>query len=194
MVKVPSTMQPLGTAAPDFDLDATNRSGRVTLSDFDGAPALLVMFLCNHCPYVIHIREALAAFGREYQDRGLGIVAISANDAQAFPQDGPEAMAVEAREAGYVFPYLFDEAQSVAKAYGAACTPDFFLFDGDRRLAYRGQFDGSRPGNDVPLTGRDLRAACDAVLEGRPVPQDQLPSAGCNIKWKAGNEPPYFPV
>jgi peroxiredoxin len=194
MVKVPSTMQPLGTAAPDFDLDATNRPGRVTLSDFDGAPALLVMFLCNHCPYVIHIREALAAFGREYQDRGLGIVAISANDAQAYPQDGPEAMAVEAREAGYVFPYLFDEAQSVAKAYGAACTPDFFLFDGDRRLAYRGQFDGSRPGNDVPLTGRDLRAACDAVLEGRPVPQDQLPSAGCNIKWKAGNEPPYFPV
>src|SRR5690606_33890289 len=152
----------------------------------------LVMFICNHCPFVHHIRTGLAEFGRDYQSRGLGIVAINANDAENYPDDSPEKMQEEASRFGYVFPYLFDEDQSVAKRYQAACTPDFFLFDGAGQLVYRGQFDASRPGNDVPVTGRDLRAAADAVLEGRPVPEDQTPSIGCNIKWRAGNAPSYF--
>ncbi len=191
MALTPSTMLPLGTAAPDFRLPDTN--GKMTaLADFKSAPALLVLFICNHCPYVKHIRSALADLGREYQRRGAAIVAISSNDVENYPADSPEKMKQEAGEAGYVFPYLYDESQSVAQAYRAACTPDFFLFDKDRRLAYRGQFDDSRPGNGRPVTGKDLRAALDAVLAGQPVPEPQTPSVGCNIKWKAGNAPNYF--
>ena len=183
-------MLPLGTEAPSFSLPDTDGE-IVSLEDFEGAPGLLVMFLCNHCPFVKHLREGLAEFGREYLKRGLGIVAINSNDVERYPADSPEMMAREVAEAGYPFPYLFDETQEVAKAYRAACTPDFFLFDGDRRLVYRGQFDDSRPDNGVPVTGKDLKAAADAVLEGKPVPEEQKPSLGCNIKWKPGNEPAY---
>jgi peroxiredoxin len=192
MVSVPSTMMPLGTKAPPFSLPDTE--GRtVSLEDFRDAEGLVVMFICNHCPYVKHVRHALADFARDYQARGLGVVAISSNDVEKYPADSPEMMKKEKDEVGYPFPYLFDETQEVAREYRAACTPDFFLFDGDRKLVYRGQFDRSRPKNDVPVTGEDLRAAADAVLEGRPVPGDQTPSIGCNIKWKPGNEPDYFP-
>jgi len=176
-------MLPLGTAAPDFRLPDTN--GKVvSLADFTSAPALLVLFICNHCPYVKHIRSALADLGREYQKRGAAIVAVSSNDVENYPQDSPEKMKQEAAAAGYVFPYLYDESQSIARAFHAACTPDIFLFDKDRRLAYRGQFDDSRPGNGRPVTGRDVRAALDAVLKGQPAPEPQIPSVGCNIKWK----------
>jgi peroxiredoxin len=186
---VTSTMLPLDTAAPDFAL-ADVASGRtVTLQDFEDQKALLVMFICRHCPYVAHVRPAIAALALEHVGSGLGIVAISANDPSTYPEDAPEGLAAEVVEAGYTFPYLFDETQEVAKAYTAACTPDFFLFDRDRRLAYRGQFDSSRPGNGVPVTGEDLRAAIDAVLEERPVSEDQHPSVGCSIKWRPGNEP-----
>jgi peroxiredoxin len=191
MAKTPSTMAPLGTKAPDFRLP--DPGGKVVArDDFAGSPALLVMFLCNHCPYVKHIRSGLAAFAREYADEGLAIVGINANDVASHPDDSPQKMAEEIVAAGYSFPYLYDESQSVAKAYGAACTPDFFLFDGERRLVYRGQFDASRPGNDLAVTGADLRAACDAVLARRPVAGEQRPSIGCNIKWKPGNAPAYF--
>ena len=190
MVAVNSTMLPLGTPAPDFRLPTPD--GRlVARDDFADAPALLVMFICNHCPYVKHIRGGLAAFARDYQPRGLAIVGINSNDVAAYPDDRPEKMAEEARAAGYVFPYLYDETQAVAKAYRAACTPDFFLFDRARTLVYRGQFDDSRPGNDRPVTGADLRAAADAVLAGRAVTDEQHPSIGCNIKWKPGNAPQY---
>jgi thiol-disulfide isomerase/thioredoxin len=165
----------------------------VSLQSFDDAPALLVMFICNHCPFVKHVRDELARLGREYTPRGVGIVAISSNDPAAYPDDSPDRMREEKAEAGYVFPYLFDETQEVAAAYHAACTPDFFLFDGDRRLAYRGQLDDSRPGNGVPVTGRDLRAALDALLAGEPVPSEQRPSLGCNIKWRPGGEPKWWP-
>ena len=176
-------MVPLGTPAPDFRLP--DPSGNLyALADFAGAPALLVAFICNHCPYVKHIRAGLARFARDYGARGLAVVAINANDATAYPDDRPEMMAVEARAAGYTFPYLYDESQQVARAYQAACTPDFFLYDGARRLVYRGQFDDSRPGNDRPVTGADLRAAADAVLAGTPVAEKQIASIGCNIKWK----------
>jgi peroxiredoxin len=186
-----STMLSLGTTAPDFHLpDTTGRA--VSRDDFKNAPAMLVAFICNHCPYVKHIRSGWAAFAREYQAKGLAIVGINSNDAEEYPEDGPKKMIDEVKAAGYVFPYLYDETQAVATAYRAACTPDFFLFDSDRRLAYRGQFDDSRPGNNVPVTGKDLRAACNAVLAGNPVPATQKPSAGCNIKWKRGNEPEYF--
>ncbi len=190
MVKTASTMMPLGTAAPDFSL-ANIDGAIVSRSDFEGQP-LLVMFICNHCPFVIHLREQLAKFAGEYSERGLAIVGISSNDVENYPQDGPAEMATEARQAGYVFPYLYDETQSVARAYGAACTPDFFLFDGSHKLVYRGQFDSSRPGNGIEVTGQDLRAASDAVLERRPVSSEQRPSIGCNIKWKPGQEPDYF--
>jgi peroxiredoxin len=191
MARTPSTMLELGTAAPDFDLpDPSGR--RYRLSDFVGSPALLVAFICNHCPYVKHVRAGLAEFAREYQPKGLAMVGVNANDVSSHPDDGPEKMAEEIRVAGYVFPYLYDEDQAVAKAYRAACTPDFFLFDRDRRLVYRGQFDDSRPGNDVPVTGHDMRAAVDALLAGRPISTEQKPSIGCNIKWKAGNAPDYF--
>jgi len=191
MALTPSTMLPLGTSAPDFRLSDTNGI-MVSLADFKTAPALLVLFICNHCPYVKHIRSALADVGREYQRRGAAIVAISSNDVQNYPDDSPEKMKQEARAAGYVFPYLYDESQSVAQAYRAACTPDIFLFDKDRKLVYRGQFDDSRPGNGRPVTGKDLRAALDAVLAGRSVPGPQIPSVGCNIKWKSGRAPDYF--
>jgi peroxiredoxin len=186
---VTSTMLPLRTEAPEFSLPDVVSGRTVTLDDFSDRSALLVMFICRHCPYVTHVRPALAELGREHASSGLGIVAIGSNDPDAYPLDAPESLAAEAVEAGYVFPYLFDETQEAAKAFTAACTPDFFLFDGDRRLVYRGQMDGSRPGNGIPVTGEDLRAAIDAVLDGRPVPEDQRPSVGCSIKWRPGNEP-----
>ena len=191
MAATPSTMVSLGSTAPSFSLPDTE-GNTVALSDFASAPALLVMFICNHCPFVIHVRSHLAELGREYQEGGVAVVAINANDAAKYPDDGPAKMAQEVKNAGYTFPYLFDETQEVAKAYRAACTPDFFLFDPDRKLVYRGQLDDSRPGNGLPVTGADLRAALDAVLSGKPDPEKQLPSMGCNIKWKPGNEPDYF--
>ena len=193
MVQTASTMMlPLGAKAPSFELaDFSGR--RISLESHDASPALLVAFICSHCPFVKHVRAGFASLVAEYQKRGVAVVAIAANDAQAYPEDGPEGMAAEAKEVGYTFPYLFDETQEVAKAYGAACTPDFFLFDREQRLFYRGQMDGSRPGNGVPVSGEDLRRALDAVLDGRPAPALQRPSLGCNIKWKPGNEPLYFP-
>jgi peroxiredoxin len=191
MARTPSTMLPLGTRAPGFDLPDFDGQ-RHALTDYADRPALLVVFTCNHCPFVRHMRGAFAGFAREYSQRGLAIVAIVSNDLDAYPQDGPDAMREEAKSLGYVFPYLVDASQQVAKAYQAACTPDFFLFDAERRLVYRGQFDDSRPGNAVPVTGADLRRAVDAVLAGAPVDSDQRPSIGCNIKWKAGAEPDYL--
>jgi len=191
MAETPSTMAPRGTLAPDFRLPDTN--GRlVSLSDFAKAPALLVVFMCNHCPFVKHIRAGLAQFARDYQPRGLAMVGINSNDVASYPEDSPAKMAEEVKAAVYTFPYLYDERQTVAKAYHAACTPDFFLYDRDRRLVYRGQFDDSRPSNGRPVTGFDLRAAVDAVLAGRPVSAEQKPSIGCNIKWKPGAAPDYF--
>jgi peroxiredoxin len=191
MVATASVMLPLGTTAPEFSLSDTE--GRlVSLSDFEDAPALLVVFMCNHCPYVKHVADALAALAREYQERGVAVVGINANDADNYPDDAPSKMTEEANRRGYTFPYLYDETQEVAKAYRAACTPDFYVFDGERRLVYRGQMDSSRPGRNTPVTGEDLRAALDAVLDGRAVPEHQTPSLGCNIKWKHGNEPDYF--
>ncbi len=187
---VTSTMLELGTRAPDFALPDTD--GRtVALADFAQAPALLVMFICNHCPFVKHVRGALAELGREYAARGVGIVGIMSNDVTRQPADSPEMMRREREAAGWTFPYLYDETQEAARAYRAACTPDFFLFDGGRRLVYRGQLDDSRPSNGRPVTGRDLRAALDAVLEGRPVAGEQAPSIGCSIKWKPGSEPEW---
>lgn len=186
-----STMLSLGTQAPLFSLPSWD-GGLVSLDALRDFPGLLVMFLCPHCPFVKHLRSGLAEFGRDYQARGLAVIAINSNDIDQFPDDSPEKMAEEAKEAGYTFPYLFDESQEIAKAYEAACTPDFFLFDGDHKLVYRGQFDGSRPTNGVLVTGEDIRAAADAVLEGQPVPVHQAPSLGCNIKWKPGNAPNYF--
>jgi peroxiredoxin len=187
---VTSTMLELGTRAPDFALPDTD-GGTVGLANFADAPAVLVMFICNHCPYVKHLRGALAELGREYGARGVGIVGIMSNDVARYPDDSPEMMRRERQAAGWTFPYLYDETQEVARAYRAACTPDFFLFDRDRRLVYRGQFDDSRPSNGRPATGRDLRAALDAVLEGRPVSDEQAPSLGCSIKWKPGAEPEW---
>ena len=187
-----STMLSLGTRAPDFTLPDVVSGNQVSLSDFDGRRGLLVMFICNHCPYVQHIRAELANFGRDYRDRDLGIVAISANDASRYPDDDPAAMKVEAATHGYTFPYLFDDDQEVAAAYTAMCTPDFFLFDSNRELVYRGRFDESRPNSGVPVTGADLRLAADAVLAGDDVSEDQWPSMGCSIKWKPGNVPAYF--
>jgi len=188
MVKTASTMLPLGSDAPKFSLPNVD-GNQVSLADYDGKP-LLVVFMCNHCPFVIHLREALAQFGQEYQAKGLAMVGISSNSVKSHPQDGPEEMKAEAKDAGYTFPYLYDETQEVAKAYRAACTPDFFLFDADKKLVYRGQFDDSRPQSGIPVTGEDLRKACDAVLAGQPVPEDQKPSIGCNIKWESA--PDYF--
>jgi peroxiredoxin len=191
MAETPSTMLELGTPAPDFSLPDTD-GGTVALSDFAEREALLVMFLCNHCPFVKHVREELARLGRDYERRGVAIVAISSNDVKNYPQDGPQPLREEKARAGYTFPYLYDESQAVAKAYRAAGTPDFFLFDRQRRLVYRGQLDDSRPGNGIPVTGADLRAALDALLEGRSLPEEQRPSVGCNIKWIPGNEPDYY--
>lgn len=191
MVKTASTMLPLGTKAPNFSL--VNVDGRtVSLSDYEGAPALLVIFMCNHCPFVKHIAPELARLGYEYQSRGVAVVGISSNDVSGYPADSPEQMIHEAELQGYSFAYLYDDTQEVAKAYRAACTPDFFLFDSEQRLVYRGQLDASRPGNEIPVTGEDLRRAIDTVLAGEAVPEEQTPSIGCNIKWKAGAEPDYF--
>jgi peroxiredoxin len=191
MVAVNSTMLPLGTKAPGFRLPDT--SGKtVSLAEFANAPALVVVFMCNHCPYVKHIRNGLAQLARDYASRGVAVVGISSNDAVNYPADSPSKMAEEAKSAGYIFPYLFDETQEVAKAYRAACTPDFYLFDQEQRLVYRGQMDDSRPGNNVPVTGKDLRAALDALLAGKPASPQQKPSMGCNIKWRPGHEPDYF--
>ena len=184
-------MLPLGTIAPGFHLPDTDGK-TVSLADFKGRPALLVLFLCNHCPYVVHIRDGLAQLAREYMTRGVGIVGINANDEIKYPADSPQKMKAEAKAAGYVFPYLFDATQKVAKSYRAACTPDIFLFDKDQRLVYRGQFDDSRPDNQQPVTGKDLREALEAVLGGQPPLKIQRASIGCNIKWKPGNEPDYY--
>jgi peroxiredoxin len=189
---VTSTMLALGTRAPAFTLPDVVSGDQVSLADFDDKTAMLVMFICNHCPYVRHVRAELARFGLDYRDRDLGIVAISANDPDQYPDDGPEAMRAEAETVGYTFPYLFDEDQSVASAYTAMCTPDFFLFDANRELVYRGRLDESRPNSGIPVTGTDLRAAVDAALGGEPVNDEQWPSMGCSIKWKPGNTPVYF--
>jgi peroxiredoxin len=184
-------MLPLGTQAPDFSL--VNVDGRiVSLNDFSDLPALVVMFICNHCPFVKHLADGLAEFAAEYMEKGVAVVGINSNDVANYPADSPEQMVREAEERGYRFPYLYDETQEVAKAYRAACTPDFYVFDRDRRLVYRGQFDDSRPDNGKPITGADLRAAVDAVLAGNKPGIEQRPSIGCNIKWKPGNEPEYF--
>ena len=184
-------MLPLGTKAPDFRLP--DPSGTlVSLADFKNAPALLVVFMCNHCPYVKHIRDGLAKLARDYRPHSVAVVGINSNDVANYPADSPAKMAAEAAAAGYIFPYLYDETQAVAKAYRAACTPDLYLFDKDQRLVYRGQLDDSRPGNGIPVTGRDVRAALDALLACIPVPSTQKPSIGCSIKWKSGNEPEYF--
>ncbi len=191
MVRTPSTMLPLGTEAPDFSLPSQEGTS-VSLADFADAPAIVVAFVCNHCPFVKHLADEFAAFGNEYKDKGVAVVAISSNDVKNYPDDSPEKMQAEAKARGYEFPYLYDESQEVAKAYAAACTPDFYVFDKDRRLVYRGQFDASRPDSGIPVTGEDLRAAVDAVLAGNQPPAEQYPSIGCNIKWKPGNEPDYF--
>lgn len=192
MVQTASTMPELGMPAPDFSLPEPASGKTISRDDYADASALLVIFMSNHCPYVKHIAEGLAAFEKEYRARGLATVGICANDAENYPDDSPAKMVEEVSLRGYGFPYLFDDSQEVAKEYKAACTPDFFLFDGERKLVYRGQFDASRPGSDIPVTGEDLRAACDAVLSGETPETQQTPSIGCNIKWKAGNNPPWF--
>ncbi len=184
-------MLPLGTKAPDFSLVSVDGK-TYSLADFESAPALLVIFMCNHCPYVIHVADELARLANYYQQKNVAVVGISSNDVANYPQDSPEQMVHEAENRGYTFPYLFDDSQDIAKAYKAACTPDFFLFDKDQKLVYRGQLDSSRPKSDIPVTGEDLRAAIDAVLAGHPVTEDQKPSLGCNIKWVEGNAPEYF--
>jgi len=192
MAKTASTMVPLGTPAPDFSLVDVRTGTTVSLADFSDKRALLVMFISNHCPFVIHVRGHFKQLEADYAPRGVQILAISSSSAQTHPQDGPEPMRALAEAEGWGFPFLHDQTQDVAKAYRAACTPDFFLFDGNHRLVYRGQLDDARPGSDVPVTGRDLRAALEAVLAGRAVPADQKPSLGCNIKWHPGQEPDYF--
>jgi peroxiredoxin len=192
MALTPSTMLPLGTAAPDFSLKDTVSGKTLSLASVAGKKALLVMFICNHCPFVKHLKPALAQLGKDYAGKDVAIVGISANDPVSHPEDAPDKLAADAKASGYSFPVLFDETQKVARAYQAACTPDFFVFDAGRKLAYRGQFDDSRPGNGKPVTGADLRAAIDAVLAAKPAAAKQQPSVGCNIKWRAGNEPEYF--
>ena len=189
---VPSSMLALGTEAPEFSLLDTVSGRAVSPLDFSEKKAFLVMFICNHCPYVKHVREELSRLGNDYQDTDLGIVAISANDAEQYPDDSPEAMKIEAETFGYSFPYLYDEDQKIAAAYTAMCTPDFFLFGPDRKLAYRGRLDKSRPDSGVAVTGQDLRAAVEAILSDQAVSEEQWPSMGCSIKWKPGNAPAYF--
>jgi peroxiredoxin len=191
MARTPSTMLQLGTTAPAFSLP--NVDGQmVSLDDFKSAPAMLVAFVCNHCPFVKHVADPFAQLAREYQAKGVGVVAISSNDVANYPADSPEQMVHEAETRGYTFPYLYDESQEVAKAYRAACTPDFYVFDKHHKLVYRGQMDDSRPDSGIPVTGKDLRAALDALLAGKSISEQQKPSIGCNIKWKAGNEPDYY--
>ncbi len=192
MSLTPSTMLALGTKAPDFDLPDVVSGRRVSLRTLAGKRALLVMFICRHCPYVQHVKMELARLGRDYAGQDIGIVAISANDAANYPDDAPDKLRAMAEELAFTFPFCYDESQETAQAYTAACTPDFFLFDVGRALVYRGQLDEARPGNNRPVTGNELRAAIDAVLAGKPVSPDQRPSIGCNIKWKTGNEPDYF--
>lgn len=192
MAATPSTMLALGTEIPNFTLRNSVDERMVSPADFRDRRALLVMFICNHCPFVRHVKHELARLAQTYLPQGVGFLAINSNDVGAYPQDGPEHMRALALEEGWEFPFVLDETQEVAKAFNAACTPDFFLFDGNHRLVYRGQLDDSRPGNDIPVDGRDLRAALDAVLADKPIPSDQHPSVGCNIKWKPGNEPGYF--
>jgi peroxiredoxin len=189
MVLTESTMMPLGTRAPDFSLPDVVSGKTYSLADFKDKKALLVMFICRHCPYVKHVEKELAKIGKDYVGHNLAIVAISSNDAEMYPEDAPESLKKQAENLGFNFPYLYDGGQSVAKAYTAACTPDFFLFDKNRKLVYRGRLDASRPGNNIPVTGKDLRKAIDAVLTGKPINVFQKPSVGCNIKWKVGNEP-----
>ena len=192
MVETLSTMLTLGTRIPAFSLTNAVDGRSISPDDYADSPALLVMFICNHCPFVQHVMDELTRLGEDYLPRGVAIIAINSNDRAGYPQDAPGNMKRLAEELGWEFPFVFDDTQEVAKAFHAACTPDFFLFDGDRRLAYRGQLDDSRPGSGVPVTGADLRAAIDAVLAGDSVPADQKPSIGCNIKWRRGNEPAYF--
>jgi len=192
MVLTASTMLKLGTQAPDFSLPDVVTGKTISPKNFSGKKALLVMFICNHCPYVVHIRKGLAQFGKDYQTKDIGIVAISSNDAKKYSDDVPSELAKMAQSLGFTFAFCYDESQEIAKKYTAACTPDFFLFDKDRKLVYRGQFDDSRPDNGKPVTGKELREAVDAVLAGNSVSVTQKPSMGCNIKWKAGNEPNYF--
>ena len=191
MARQASQMLPLGTPAPAFALPDAVTGRTVASADFASSPLLLVTFICNHCPFVKHILDGFVGFAREFGARGVAVVAISPNDITGHPEDSPAEMARIARLKDFTFPYLYDESQEVAKAYQAVCTPEFFLFDRGRRLAYRGQLDGSRPGNRVPVTGADLRAACEALLGGKPVTQDQIPSIGCSIKWKPGQEPDW---
>ena len=193
MARTPSTMLPLGTTAPSFELFDPSTTATISLDQVAGTSPLLVMFICNHCPYVIHVMAELGALERDYASRGLSLVAINSNDIDNYPQDGPEEMAKLHKEEGWGFPFLLDADQSVAHAYNAACTPDFYLFNESRELVYRGQLDGSRPHNDVAVTGVDLRGAIEGVFSGAEAPGEQRPSLGCNIKWKEGNEPDYFP-
>ena len=192
MTLTASTMLPLGTQAPDFHLPDVVSGKSISLATFPDKKALLVMFICQHCPFVKHIKAELAQLGKDYIPNNLAIVAISANDINKYPADAPEFLKAMARELGFNFALCYDETQEIAKAYTAACTPDFFIFDAERKLVYRGQLDDSRPSNDKPVTGADLRAAIEAVLAGKPVASEQKPSIGCNIKWKPGNEPNYF--
>ncbi len=184
MAATPSTMIPLGTTAPTFELQDTLSGDVLSLSSLKGDHATLIMFICNHCPYVLHVNDELVRLAKTYQAKGVSLIAISSNDVVNYPQDSPKLMKIHADIAGYTFPYLYDESQEIAKAYDAVCTPDFFLFDQDLKCVYRGQLDDSRPNNHVPVTGRDLRAALDALLAGEKVSEDQVPSIGCNIKWK----------
>ena len=192
MARTPSQMIDLGTEAPTFSLPDVVSGETISLDSFPGARGYMVAFICNHCPFVQLIRHEFARYGREYTNRGIAVIAINSNDIDAVPDDAPDKMKDDARRFGYTFPYCLDEDQSVAKAYQAACTPDFYLFDADRKLVYRGQFDATRPGSDTPVTGADLRAATDALLAGKQIPQEQHPSLGCNIKWRPGNEPDYY--
>ena len=191
MSRTPSTMLTLGTQAPDFNLPEPLTGNSISLADFSNKP-LLVAFICNHCPYVLHIMNEFVAFAEAYKGRGLAVVAINVNDVANYPDDSPEKMAELAKQAGFSFPYLFDASQASAQAYQAACTPDFYLFNADHQLYYRGQFDDARPRSDVPVTGKDMKAAADALLAGKIAPSEQIASLGCNIKWISGNEPDYF--
>lgn len=192
MVLTPSTMLELGSKAPSFHLPEVVSGKTISLDTFAGKKGLLAIFMCRHCPFVQHVKGELAKIGKDYADTELAIVAISANDVGTHPEDAPEKLKEMAIEMGFAFPFCYDESQETAKAYTAACTPDFFLFDANRELVYRGQLDDSRPGNDKPVTGADLRSALDAVLAGNPIPPEQKPSIGCSIKWRPGNEPPYY--
>lgn len=185
MALTPSVMIPLGTVAPDFRLPDVVSGKAMSLKELASPKGTLIMFICNHCPYVVHVNEELVRSAKDYMPRGISFIAISSNDAVAYPDDSPEKMKQKAQELGYPFPYLYDESQEVARAYDAACTPDFFLFDGNRKLVYRGQLDDSRPKSGIPVTGKDLRQAMDLLLAGKPIPPEQRPSLGCNVKWKA---------